>query len=305
MKTVGVALEIAKLKLLNTAGTFLNVFATATTAARTWTLPDKDGTVAMTSDITGGAIGKNYLHNSNFAINQLALTGTVTLAANSKDAHDRFKAGASGCTYTFATASGKTTFTISAGNLIQTVNALDLPSGTNTMCLSFGGTSTGKIGTGTAGASGVTGSVVGGANLDITFSTGTLWEVKLEKGSTPTAYEQPNYAQEMANSLLYFEVFTYNATDLIGTGVNLSTVLACIDFTYSNKIVVPSISSFTANLNYITASAVQSVVIQGTFIKKDRCLLSNASVYSGTSGYSCYLFCPTGSPIVLKIDARL
>lgn len=40
-----------KLNLKNAAGTVLNWFTNATTAARTWTLPDKDGTVAMTSDV--------------------------------------------------------------------------------------------------------------------------------------------------------------------------------------------------------------------------------------------------------------
>ena len=42
-----------KLNLKNALGTITSWFTTATTAARTWTMPDKDGTVAMTSDITG------------------------------------------------------------------------------------------------------------------------------------------------------------------------------------------------------------------------------------------------------------
>lgn len=41
------------LLLRNVADTFSSLFTNAATAARTWTLPDKDGTVAMTSDITG------------------------------------------------------------------------------------------------------------------------------------------------------------------------------------------------------------------------------------------------------------
>ncbi|PJJ08663.1 hypothetical protein CLU83_1949 [Flavobacterium sp. 1] len=38
--------------LRNTANTFTSFFASAVTASRTWTWPDKSGTVAMTSDIT-------------------------------------------------------------------------------------------------------------------------------------------------------------------------------------------------------------------------------------------------------------
>lgn len=46
-----------KFGLRNTANTFTSFFANAVTAARTWTFPDKNGTVAMTSDIPGVPIG--------------------------------------------------------------------------------------------------------------------------------------------------------------------------------------------------------------------------------------------------------
>lgn len=52
-------LTLFKLNLRNAANTVTNWFTTAATVARTWTLPDKDGTVAMTSDITGINSGTN------------------------------------------------------------------------------------------------------------------------------------------------------------------------------------------------------------------------------------------------------
>lgn len=52
-------LTLFKLNLKNALGTVTSWFTTAATAARTWTLPDKDGTVAMTSDITGTNSGTN------------------------------------------------------------------------------------------------------------------------------------------------------------------------------------------------------------------------------------------------------
>lgn len=52
-------LTLRKLNLKNAAGTITSWFTTAATIARTWTLPDKDGTVAMTSDITGTNSGIN------------------------------------------------------------------------------------------------------------------------------------------------------------------------------------------------------------------------------------------------------
>lgn len=50
-------LTLFKLNLKNTAGTVTNFFTNATTAARTWTLPDYDGTVAMLSDFMTSVTG--------------------------------------------------------------------------------------------------------------------------------------------------------------------------------------------------------------------------------------------------------
>ena len=52
-------LTLLKLNLRNAANTITSFFTTAATVARTWTMPDKDGTVAMTSDITGINSGTN------------------------------------------------------------------------------------------------------------------------------------------------------------------------------------------------------------------------------------------------------
>ena len=52
-------LTLLKLNLMNAAGTIKSWFVSAATAPRTWNLPDKDGTVAMLSDITGTNSGVN------------------------------------------------------------------------------------------------------------------------------------------------------------------------------------------------------------------------------------------------------
>ena len=66
--------------------------------------------------------GFNLGINTNGASNQRGVSGTVTLAAGAYG-HDRMKAGANGCTYTFSSAAdGDTTFTITAGSLIQAVD---------------------------------------------------------------------------------------------------------------------------------------------------------------------------------------
>ena len=73
----------------------------------------------------GRVIHNNRLINSDFNINQRVVSGTVTLTAG-EYGHDQWKAGASGCTYTFAAADNITTLTITAGSLIQVVEGLGL-----------------------------------------------------------------------------------------------------------------------------------------------------------------------------------
>jgi hypothetical protein len=154
------------------------------------------------STVNGGAIGvKNAIINGNFAVNQRAVSGTVTLAAGVYG-HDRFKAGASGCTYTFATANNITTLTISAGSLIQVIEGNNLFTGTYT--LSWVGTAQGKIGGGSYASSGVTGTPAGGSNLNIEFNTGTLSLVQFEPGAIATPFERRPFGDELALCQRYF-----------------------------------------------------------------------------------------------------
>ena len=140
------------------------------------------------------ATSTNLIINGNFPANQRAKSGTVTLSAGAYG-HDRWKAGASGCTYTFATSENVTTLTISAGSLIQVVEGLNLKSGT--VCLSWTGTAQGKIGSGSFGASGITGTAVGGTNLNIEFNTGTVSNVQLNYGSVALPFVPMSYANEL------------------------------------------------------------------------------------------------------------
>lgn len=74
-------LTLFKLNLRNAANTITSWFTTPATVARTWTMPDKDGTVAMTSDITGINSGTNTGDN---AVNTL-YSSLVTNATHTGD----------------------------------------------------------------------------------------------------------------------------------------------------------------------------------------------------------------------------
>ena len=170
------------------------------------------------STINGGPIGaKNAIINGNFGINQRGVSGTVTLSAGAYG-HDRWKAGASGCTYTFATSENVTTLTISAGSLIQVIEGLNLNSGTYT--LSWTGTAEGKIGAGSYAGSGVTGTATGGTNLNIEFGTGTVSLVQFEPGSVATPFERRPYGTELSLcQRYYYKLKAVDAgTNIFGAG---------------------------------------------------------------------------------------
>ena len=148
-------------------------------------------------------LGRNLIINGDFSVNQREVTGTVVLAAGIYG-HDRFKAGASGCTYTFATSAGVTTLTITAGSIQHVIEATDLPA--TDVILSWTGTAQGKIDAGSYGASGtVTDTTTGGANVTVEFNTGTLAHVQLEIGDTATDFEYVNPADQLVRCQRYFE----------------------------------------------------------------------------------------------------
>lgn len=162
--------------------------------------PLKEVDVAMLATTQFGF--RNRVVNGNFAINQGGVSGSVVLAAGAYG-HDQWKAGAAGCTYTFSTSGGVNTLNITAGSLIQPIEGVSLRTGTHT--LSWTGTAQGKIGAGSYSASGVTGSVTGGADTTIEFNTGTLSLVQLENGSTATVFEFMDPSTDLIRCMRYYE----------------------------------------------------------------------------------------------------
>lgn len=162
----------------------------------------------------------NKIINGNFGVNQRAVSGTVVLTAG-QYGHDRFKAGASGCIYTFATSANVTTLTISAGSLVQVIEDVNLFSGS--VVLSWAGTAQGKIGGGSYGVSGVLGTATGGTNMSVEFGTGTLSKVQLEYGVTPSVFEHRPYGMELSLCQRYFYKIENHDNSYVVTYTNNST----------------------------------------------------------------------------------
>lgn len=172
---------------------------------------------------TGGY--KNWLINNNFSVNQRAVSGTVVLAPLAYG-HDRWKAGVSGCTYTFSTTAGVTTINITAGSLRQFVEGASVRSGNVT--LSWQGTSQGSIAGGSLAASPVNGTATGGTHLLVEFGIGTLRLPQLEVGLVATPPEIKPIGDESNLCRRYYRVSTQTYTGLMPSS-NSSTRQLNID----------------------------------------------------------------------------
>lgn len=149
---------------------------------------------------------RNRLHNAMFTVNQRRVSGTVMLAAGAYG-HDRWKAGAAGCTYAFATSGNGITLTITAGSLKQVVENFNVEGGA--YYLSWTGTAQGRVDTGAFAASGLLATgIAGGLPVTVEFGVGTLSMPQFEPqqmGQTgATIFEQRPLSFELALCQRYY-----------------------------------------------------------------------------------------------------
>ena len=210
----------------------------------------------------------NLVINGRFSVNQRGKSGTVTLVAGAYG-HDCWKAGASGCTYTFATSANITTITISAGSLKQVIEGYNIASGT--VCLSWSGTAQGKIGAGSYANSGVTGTSTGGTNLEVEFGTGTLSLVQLNYGSIPLpSVINPS---ELLRCMEYAQVMPcFNASDVVSANEILTR--NCRFFIplrgTPNVVDIYSQPNLSGTLNAVDRYGVGDVSLSGATITKSK-----------------------------------
>ena len=272
-------------------------------AARNGANSDITSLGALTSIPTPiqNALGlRNRLHNGNFGINQRGVSGTVTLGAGVYG-HDRWKAGAGGCTYTFSTTNNVTTLTISAGTLQQVIEGQNLNSGT--FALSWIGSAQGRIDSGVYGATGITGTAVGGTNQTVEFNTGTLSLVQYEYGAIATQFEQRPIGIELELCQRYLPAFNGIGSICFGFWYSTTQGQAVFPFMVAPRVAptnisVTSVGNITANnpginnvsltaLTYSTASTIAALL--------------NFTVSSGgpaTPGVASHLDAPSSAQIL-------
>jgi ATP-dependent protease ClpP protease subunit len=185
-------------------------------------------------------VRRNSLINARLQINQRGVSGSVVLLAG-EYGHDRMRAGASGCTYTFSVLNSTTTLDISAGTIQQEVEAQNVQVGPNV--LSWVGTSQGRIGAGSFGDSGlVTDTLDGSSNVVCEWGVGTLSLLQLESGGNPTNFEYIPIGDELVLAHRYYERITYKGASRVIVGQATSSSATTGVLSYSLKRAEPTIS---------------------------------------------------------------
>jgi hypothetical protein len=170
---------------------------------------------AFIAQLRDSTILRNRLINGNFKINQRnAASGSTAYAAGAY-VMDRWKAGAGGCTLSWAASGADVIVTITAGSLLQVVEDVNVEGGIYALAnrgtaqarIAINGASlAGAYAAASASAPLLSASATGGQAVMVEFSTGTLDRVQLEPGTAATPFERRPNGQELALCQRYYEI---------------------------------------------------------------------------------------------------
>lgn len=205
-------------------------------------------------------IATNYVDNSGFSINQRGYASGSPIAAGAYG-FDRWKAGASGCTLTFTVSPASTLVTVAAGTIQQVIEGNNLINASYT--LSWLGSATGRVNTGTYVASPITFTGAPNTNVTIEFQGGTLGQVQLQIGTQASLWQPIPITAE----LIRCQRFYYNQLQAYFGGYSGGTITVIYTMLFPVYMrTTPTITIVTNADNGITSpgQAANSQLIQFT-----------------------------------------
>ena len=220
---------------------------------------------------------KNRVINGQFMINQRAYVSGNVLAAGAYG-HDRWKAGAGGCTYSFTPSDAGVTITILTGTLVQVVEAKNVEGGS--YAVSWTGSAQVRINGGSYSNSPatVTG-VTAGTQVTLEFSTGTVGKVQMEPGTSASAYEKRPYAFEMQMCRRHFQwvpvAFAGYSSAACAFTYGLGTEMMSVP-TVGSVVADPALSQSTSN---VTSSVVEQPTKTSVVVKVTPTAVATFSIY--------------------------
>jgi len=151
--------------------------------------------------INNGPVGrKNLIINGDFQVNQRGVSSGHTASGANEYTLDRWKILTSGQSITWSGTYSKTV-TAPAGGFTQIIEGLSIRSGT--YVISWSGTATCTVDA-VSKSSGDTFTLTEGTNCTVTFSGGTVANVQVEQGDTPSQFEARSYGEELALCQRYY-----------------------------------------------------------------------------------------------------
>ena len=204
---------------------------------------------AGTNGLDGSTTGtlRNRLTNASFLVNTREYVSGAAGSAGHY-AHDRWKAGAAGCAYSFSAAKPDTQITILAGSLKQIIPPESVEGGS--YVLPWTGTATARVNGGSYAASpiAVTG-LTAGVAVEVEFSTGTLSKPQFEPGTTQSVFERRPIEYETAICEKHCRWLPVGAS-----GLTAASYLNAHSVAFPRMYATPTIGSVVADPNLSQSS---------------------------------------------------
>ena len=265
-----------------------NILSAASAASGTLPIPVASGGTGKTTvplAIAALALSErafvNRVINGGFTINQRVYVTNTALGAGVY-AHDRWKAGSGGCTYTFTqpAAGVPCAINITAGTLQQVIEGCNLPEG-GTYTLQWAGTAQARVNGGSYSASPLTVTgLTAGSNATVEFNAGTITgPVQFEVGAVASPIDYRAFAEEFKLCERYYGVASHSMRGTSGVGTIVGYTAT---FTPMRSIPTTTVGSNTDASNVTSFSiggALSSAGTPSSYVWRVTCSVANTDTY--------------------------